>query len=203
MKHRQERIYSALIDLDIWIPKVRRVSVPSRPETTVELSIVSPDSQAPGVAALRVAEVRGAQAEASLPRLRAAAAAMRLSRASHDFGEVSVGDEEYWLLALHNEEEKEGIINDIIGLPSEGFSLFEPPTLPFTLPPHGSRIIIVRYAPDLAGNKSVASLSITTNDPYFPVQKVLLTGTGVTAPQHEVRCNSGKGTDSWYRRRGR
>ena len=114
-----------------------------------------------------------------------------------------MGDDEYWLLALHNEEEKDGIISDISVSPSEGFSLFEPPTLPFTLPPHGSRIIIVRYAPDLAGNKSVASLAITTNDPHSPVQKVLLTGAGVTAPPHEVRFNFGKGTDSWYRRRGR
>lgn len=215
MKHRQERIYSALIDLDIWIPKVRSVSVPSRPETIADNSIspkaqggvankvVSPDSQAPALTAFRATEVRVSQAEASLPPLLAASAAIRLSRASHDFGEVCVGEDEYWLLALHNEEKKEGIISDISGLPSEGFSLFEPPTLPFTLPPHGSRIIIVRYAPDLAGNKSVASLSITTNDPHFPVQKVLLTGTGVTAPQHEVRFNFGKGTDSWYRRRGR
>ena len=156
---------------------------------------VSPDSQAPAVAALRATEVGCPQAEARLPRLRAASAAIRLSRASHDFGEVCVGEDEYWLLALHNEAEKEGIISDISGLPSEGFSLFEPPTLPFTLPPHGSWIIIVRYAPDLAGNKSVAALSITTNDPHFPVQKVLLTGAGVTAPQHEVRCTLGKGTE--------
>jgi hypothetical protein len=106
MKHRQERIYSALIDLDIWIPKVRSVSVPSRPETIADRSIVSPETQAPAVAALRVAEVGVSQAEASLPRLRAASAAIRLSRASHDFGEVFVGDDEYWLLALHNEEER-------------------------------------------------------------------------------------------------
>ena len=195
MKHRQERIYSALIDLDIWIPKVRSVSVPSRPETIADRSIVSPETQAPAVAALRVAEVGVSQAEASLPRLRAASAAIRLSRASHDFGEVFVGDDEYWLLALHNEEEREVIISDISGLPSEGFSLFEPPTLPFTLPPHGSRIIIVRYAPDLAGNKSVASLSITTNDPDFTIQRVVLTGTGVTAPRNEVGFNVDKGTD--------
>ncbi len=215
MKHRQKRIYSSLIDLDSWIPKVRRVSVPSRPETIADQSIspqarggaatkpVAPDSQAPAVAALRATDVGVSQAEASLPRLRVASAAIRLSRASHDFGEVCVGEDEYWLLALHNKEEKEGIISDISGLPSEGFGLFEPPTLPFTLPPHGFRIIIVRYAPDLAGNKSSAALSITTHDPHFPVQKVLLTGTGVTAPQHEVRCNFGKGTDAWNRRRGR
>jgi len=215
MKNRQERIYSALIDLDSWTPKVRGVSVPSRPETVADQSIsskarggvanqlVSPDSQAPALAALRATEVRVSQAEASFPPLLAAAAAIRLSRASHDFGEVFVGDDEYWLLALHNDEEKERIVSDISGLPSEGFSLFEPPALPFTLPPHGSRIIIVRYAPDLAGHKSVAALSITTHDPHSPVQKVLLTGTGVTVPQHEVRFNFGKGTDLWHRRRGR
>ncbi len=132
---------------------MRRVLGPSGPESNTDQSNSSPASQAPAVAALRATAAGGSHAEARLPRRRAGSAAIRLSRASHDFGEVSVGEDEYWLLALHNEAEKDGIISDISGLPSEGFSLFEPPPLPFTLPPHGSWIIIVRYAPDQGGTK--------------------------------------------------
>ena len=203
MKPRQKRIYSALIDPDRRMPKVGRVSVHSRPEGMADQGIAAPEAQAPAAAALRAIAAGGSHAEARLARRRAGAAAIRLSRASHDFGEVGVGEDEYWLLALHNEAEQEGIISDISGLPSEGFSLFEPPTLPFALPPHGSWIIIVRYAPDQGGNKAAATLAITTNDPHFPVQMVLLTGAGVTAPQHEVRCALGKGSEARNRRRGR
>jgi hypothetical protein len=214
MKDRQERIYSALIDLDRWIPKVRDVSVPSGPVTMADQRIapkvlggaankpVRPDFQAPGSVALGGAD-RVSQSEGSLPPLLAVAAAIRLSRGSHDFGEVCLGEDEYWLLALHNEAETEGIVSDMSGLPSAGFSLFEPPALPFTLPPHGSRIIIVRYAPDLAGNKAAATLAITTDDPQCPVKKVILTGTGVPARQPHARCTFGKGVASGRRRRGR
>ncbi len=203
MRHRQKRIYSALIDLDSRTPQMRRILGPSGPESNTDQSNSSPASQAPAVAALRATAAGGSHAEARLPRRRAGSAAIRLSRASHDFGEVSVGEDEYWLLALHNEAERDGIISDISGLPSEGFSLFEPPPLPFTLPPQGSWIIIVRYAPDQGGNKAAATLAITTNDPHFPVQMVLLTGAGVTTPQHEVRCALGKGSEARNRRRGR
>jgi hypothetical protein len=117
--------------------------------------------------------------EASIPTLTSASPVIRLSRTSHNFGEVLVGDYEYWILALHNEGDNEGIISDISGLPLMGFSLLELPALPFTIPPHKSRFIPVRYAPDLAEHTAVACLSITTNDPDFTIQKVLLTGTGV------------------------
>jgi len=41
----------------------------------------------------------------------------------------------------------------------------------------------VKYAPTLAGHKSVTYLSITANDRDFPTQKVLLTGRGVILPR--------------------
>lgn len=194
MKDEQEPIYSAFIDVKSWTPKAKGLPDPSRPETLAGRSI-SP--QAPGAPA-----VRGSQPEAGLPPSPEASAAIRLSRTSHDFGEVCVGEDEYWLLALHNEAEQEGKVYDLSGLPSVGFSLFEPPALPFTLPPHGSRIIIVRYAPDLAGDKSAAALSITTNDPQFPVHRVLLTGAGVPVSHHGVKFAFGKKTDLRHRRRG-
>ena len=155
----------------------------------------SQDSDAHTLAAPTATEVCVSEPEVSIPTLTSASPVIRLSRTSHNFGEVLVGDYEYWILTLHNEGENEAIISDVSGLPLRGFSLLELPALPFTIPPHGSRVITVRYAPDLAADKAVASLSITTNDPNFPIQKVLLTGTGVTAPRNEAGCNLDKGMD--------
>jgi hypothetical protein len=185
MKDEQEPIYSACIDLQRWTPKSRSLSAPSRPETPDGQSLLPP-----------------ARGGAGLPPLPGAAAAIRLSRTSHDFGEVCVGEDEYWLLALHNEAEQESKVYDLSGLPSAGFSLFDPPALPFSLPPHGSRIIIVRYAPVLAGDSSAAALSITTNDPHFPVHRVLLTGAGVPVSPRGLKSTFGKKTDVRHRRRG-
>ncbi|MGA8141155.1 MAG: formylglycine-generating enzyme family protein [Desulfobaccales bacterium] len=49
----------------------------------------------------------------------------------------------------------------------------------------------MRYAPTLAGPKSVVYLSITTNDHDFPTQKLLLTGRGV-APRRELDGSLGQ-----------
>ena len=196
MKRRQTPIYSALIDLAIAVPKVRSIDVPSLPET-ISANGIAPieqdglanipgtqDSHAYTLAAPTATEVCVAEPEAG--RLTSASPVIRLSRTSHNFGEVLVGDYEYWILALHNEGENEKIVSDISGLPLGGFSLWELPALPLIIPPHGSRILTVKFAPDLAEHPEVACLSITTNDPNFPIQKVLLTGTGVTAPRNQV-----------------
>jgi len=207
MKRRQTPIYSALIDVAISVPEVRSILVPSLPETISDNGIApierdgvanipgSQDSDAHTLAAPTATEVCVSEPEGSIPTLTSASPVIRLSRTSHNFGQVLVGDHEYWILALHNEGENEGIIIDVSGLPLRGFSLLELPALPFTIPPHGSRVISVRYAPDLAEHTAVACLSITTNDPDFTIQKVLLTGTGVTAPRNEAGFNVDKGTD--------
>lgn len=198
MKRRQTPIYSALVDVAISVPKVRSISVPSLPETISDNGIApieqdgvvnipgSQDSDAPTLATPTATEVCVSEPEASIPRLPSASSVIRLSETSHNFAEVLVGDYEYWILTLANEGENEGIISDVSGLPLGGFSLAELPGLPFTIPPHGARVITVRYAPDLVENKSIAYLSITTNDLDYPIQKVLLTGTGVTTPRNDV-----------------
>ena len=207
MKRRQTPIYSALIDVNISIPKIRSIAVSSRPENISDKGI-SPnkrdgmanipgchDLQAQALGAPVATEVRVPEVDTSLPMLPSPSAVIRLSRASHNFGEVCVGDYEFWILALHNEGESDGIINDISWLPLMGFSLLELPVLPIAIPPHGTQVITVRYAPDLGGNKSAANLSITTNDPVFSIQKVLLTGIGVTALRNEVGGNFDKSMD--------
>jgi hypothetical protein len=194
MKRRQTPIYSALIDLDTSDPKTRNIAVSSLPADSADASIApherggmanisdSPDIQAPTYEAPPATEFRVAEVAESLPWLASAGAVIKLSRTSHNFGEVCVGEYEFWILSLHNQGENEAIISEVSGVPLNGFSVLELPALPFTIPPQGNRVITVRYAPDLAGNEVTASLSITTNDPNFPIQTVLLTGIGVTAP---------------------
>jgi hypothetical protein len=201
MKRRQTPIYSTLIDLDTSDPKMRDIAVSSLPENSAD-DIISPnerggmanledshDFQAQTFEAPPAKEFHVSEVDGSLPWLPSAAAVIRLSRTSHNFGEVCVGEYKFWILTLHNQGENEAIISDISGLPLRGFSLVELPVLPLAIPPHGTLVITVKYAPDLAADEAAASLSITTNDPNFPIQKVLLTGTSVTAPRNEVGFN--------------
>jgi formylglycine-generating enzyme required for sulfatase activity len=196
MKRRQKPIYSTLRDLRVPDPKPEGTSVPSHPEPISDKGIsphgqdgvgdtsVSPGSHSDEVIAASAPEVRPSEAKATAPALPSAFAVIRLWKASHDFGEVLEGECEDWVLTLHNEGEIKGIISGLSGLPLGGFSLVAPPPLPFIIPPHGSRVITVRFAPEVAGRKWVAQLSITTNDQSCPVLKVQLTGTGLSAQQN-------------------
>ena len=142
LKRRQRPIYSALIDVAISVPEVRSILVPSLPETISDNGISpnerdgvanipgSQDSDAHTLAAPTSTEVCVSEPEASVPPLTSASPVIRLSRTSHNFGEVLVGDYEYWILALHNEGENEVIISDVSGLPLGGFSLLELPAPP-------------------------------------------------------------------------
>jgi formylglycine-generating enzyme required for sulfatase activity len=195
MKRRQTPIYSALIDLGIPDPKPEGISVPLLVEPIFGRRIspgsqdgagntpVAPGSRPDAVIAASAPEVSPSEAEVPAPAFPAASPVIRLSRLSHDFGAVLEGDCEDWVLTFYNEGEIEGIISSLSGLPLGGFSLVEPPPLPFIIPPHGSRVITVRFVPELAGRKWLAQLSITTSDHGCPILKVLLTGTGLTAQQ--------------------
>ena len=192
MKRRQKPIYSAVKDWDISGPQKQEAPAPPRPELVpgngispnkpdgAEPTSVSPVAQTKAFMTPPATEGRVAEIEADSPPLTSASTAIRFAGASHDFGEVLVGENEYWILSLHNEGDIEGIISEISGLPVGEFSLVEPPALPCSIPPRASQALTVRYAPTLAGHKSVAYLSITTNDRDFPTQRVLLTGRGVT-----------------------
>ena len=188
MKRRQKPIYSALRDLGVPDPKPEGTSVPHG-QDGAENTPVSPGSPPEAMVAVPITAVSPSEAEAPTSALPTASPVIRLSRASHDFGEVLKGDCEDWVLTLYNEGKIEGIISGLSGLPLGGFSLVEPPPLPFIIPPHGSRVITVRFAPELAGHKSMAQLSITTNDHGCPILKVVLTGTALTAKQKlDDRC---------------
>jgi hypothetical protein len=190
MKRRQAPIYSAVVEVGPSKTQRTQGAVAPLPEPRADdpMSATapgglaarsdSPDLPAPRDAAPLAAALRVSEAAASLPCLPPAEPVITLSRTSHDFGEVRLGDYEFWLVSLRNQGDNEAIIREVSGLPSQGFSLWELPVLPVTIPPQGKRIITVRYAPDQAGHKVTASLEITTNDPHAPVKTVLLTGMG-------------------------
>jgi Abnormal spindle-like microcephaly-assoc'd, ASPM-SPD-2-Hydin len=203
MKRRQTPIYSALIDVDTLDPTMRDRALSSLPENRPD-DIIPPDErggmanltdshdfQSPTFEAPPATEFRASEVDESLPWLPSAATEIRLPSTSYHFGEVGVGKYEFWILSLHNQGENEAIISDVSGLPENGFSVLEL-ALPFTIPPHETRVITVRYAPDQAGTEAAASLSITTNDPNVPIQTVLLTGIGVAPPRNETGCNLDK-----------
>src|SRR5665811_1542894 len=110
MKRRQKPIYSALRDLGVPGPKPEGTSVPSLPEPISDKGIsphgqdgaentpVSPGSPPEAMVAVPTIAVSPSEAEAPAPALPTASPVIRLSRASHDFGEVLEGDCEDWVL---------------------------------------------------------------------------------------------------------
>jgi formylglycine-generating enzyme required for sulfatase activity len=194
IKRRQTPIYSALQDLDVRVPEERNSSDPVRldaisghgfPHDGYEppTSPFGPDIAPIRLIPLGETKIHAAEIESSHDLLPSLPSAIRLSASSHHFNEVPVGDRADWTLFLSNEGGSEGIVSFINGLPSEKFSLVEPPPLPLIIPPEGIQVLTVRYAPDLAGIKSEANLSIGTNDHDFPVYSVLLTGNAINALQ--------------------
>jgi len=193
MKRRQTPIYSALKGLDIRVPKGRNSPDPPLLEVVpgdglpptagyeTPIPLVGPDPQPPGLIPLAEEGIPAAEAKSTPDTLPSLPAAIRLSAASHHFGEVPLGDTGEWTLTLANEAAGDAIISFLKGLPSDGFSLVEPPSLPLLIPPAGARVLTVRYAPDQAGKRSEAYLSIGTNDPEFHEYQVLLTGTAIIA----------------------
>ncbi len=203
MKRQQKPIFSAVRDLDISGPPKQEATAPPAPELVsgngispdkpagAQTPLVSPTAPSNALTAPPATGGRAAEAEAISPPSTPASPKIRFAGASHDFGEVGVGGSEDWSLSLHNDSDSEGIISEIRGLSVGEFSLVEPPGLPLIIPPRGSWTLTVRYAPTLAGPKSVVYLSITTNDHDFPTQKLLLTGRGV-APRRELDGSLGQ-----------
>jgi hypothetical protein len=107
-----------------------------------------------------------------------AAAAISVSSASLDFGNVTVGQTPAMSITITN---KGGGTLTVTGLsaPNGPFSLVSPPAVPFNVPAAGTTLT-VRFSPTSPGAQSSA-FSIASNGSNKAVA-VNLTGTGVAAP---------------------
>jgi formylglycine-generating enzyme required for sulfatase activity len=182
MTHRQEPIFSSLDGLGIEPLVGRKKPSPSNqsgyPPPTEDQQVqpalesgALPASGAPGLEG-------GEQAPADKDYVAPSFGGMRLSVDSLDFGQVLVKNHEERVLPIHNDGDREFIIESLNGLPSEGFSLVEPPVFPLTVPPHGSLDLKVRFAPDLAGRRT-ASFAIVPQEADSAAKEFRLAGTAV------------------------
>lgn len=103
---------------------------------------------------------------------------IRLSTNFHDYGKVLIGTFEKFHLIIFNESELGLTLEEITGLPSNGFTLCHPPVLPVTIPPNGSQFLQVLFIPEAEGEKT-AILSLTIGNRQRHTLQVILTGTAI------------------------
>ncbi|MBI2877784.1 MAG: choice-of-anchor D domain-containing protein [Candidatus Tectomicrobia bacterium] len=98
-----------------------------------------------------------------------------------DFEEVLVGGSKDVPVTISNQGEKSLVVSS---LKMEGaeFSLVEEVTVPFTLLPGGSQILMVRFLPT-SGGKKTGSLTIASNDPKNPTVQASLSGQAEVVPR--------------------
>jgi hypothetical protein len=85
------------------------------------------------------------KAESSDNGLLSLPGAIRLSDSSHYLGEVAIGDHAEWTLTVAHGAKRDRIvslkiINSVNGCRPGGYSLAEPPALPFINPPQGTDV---------------------------------------------------------------
>jgi hypothetical protein len=103
---------------------------------------------------------------------------LRLSSDFYDFGDVLIDTFEEFYLIIFNENNTSCTLNEITGLPANGFTLYQSPLLPATIPPKGSQFLRVLFSPETEGGKtSILSLTMDSHQRY--TLQVKLTGTAV------------------------
>jgi hypothetical protein len=103
---------------------------------------------------------------------------VRLSANFHNYGKVLIETYEEFPLIIFNESEMSLTLEEITGLPANGFTLRHPPVLPVTIPPKGSQFLQVLFIPEAEGEKT-AILSLTLGNRQRHTLQVILTGTAI------------------------
>jgi hypothetical protein len=103
---------------------------------------------------------------------------VHLSADHHDYGELVIGTSQQFVLTIFNESYLPFALERIEGLPTQEFTLSNPPALPVTLPPKGSQFLTVIFLPLTAGEKHLTFFLAVKNHPQ-KLFKVSLTGTAV------------------------
>ncbi|MCX5859445.1 MAG: choice-of-anchor D domain-containing protein [Proteobacteria bacterium] len=97
-----------------------------------------------------------------------------------DFHNVDAGTARVMSFSLGNLGTADLVI-DAISVTGEGFSFPQPLTLPLVIAPQSTRDFPVRFLPSSAGD-FLGSISISSNDPVFPLAEIPARGTGLAAP---------------------
>lgn len=115
-------------------------------------------------------------------------AELRVSTTTLNFGSVSVGAGTNLQLTIFNDGASSHNITALTGLPSQGFSLVSPPSLPATINGGSSLNLTVRFAPSSPGAVQ-SSLGIATNDSSAPNFSITLKGTGTPVNAPAIRLS--------------
>jgi hypothetical protein len=97
------------------------------------------------------------------------------------FGTLGPSDTSVEPLTISNEGTTTLTVSSLTGLPSDGFALVAPPTLPFDVAAGGNRQLNVQFSPPATGSHQ-ATLHIVSNDADESDVSVALTGTGAPGP---------------------
>ena len=96
--------------------------------------------------------------------------------ASHDYGTVAIGDSDTWQVTVQNVGDADLNVTGMTFNPTDDLSC--PISFPVNIPPAGSELLPVVYAPD-DFNPLDATATVFSNDPIHPEEQVTLTGHGV------------------------
>jgi PKD repeat protein len=108
---------------------------------------------------------------------------LEISPATIDFGEVDLGKKAYALIQFKNSGSGQAVISGIQISGDDQYEFLHSIDC-LTIEEGATCTDTVRYIPSFEGMKS-ATLNVTSNDPFYPVQKVTLAGgTGPALPLH-------------------
>jgi hypothetical protein len=96
-----------------------------------------------------------------------------------DFSDMVAGSAQDLAISLGNLGNADLVI-DGISAAGEGFSFPQPPILPLVIAPQNTYDLPVRFLPSSLGYFT-GSISISSNDPGFPLVEILVRGTGLAA----------------------
>jgi uncharacterized membrane protein len=114
---------------------------------------------------------------------------INLSPLALDFGTVFIGDTATLTTQIENLGNTDLTVTDIVpGAGTSGEYSFTAPATPFAVPPGGSQVVEVTYAP-VDPDGDTGSLEITSDDPDEPVVELGLTGTGIDRSEPDINLN--------------
>ncbi|MBC7348495.1 MAG: SBBP repeat-containing protein [Candidatus Aminicenantes bacterium] len=102
---------------------------------------------------------------------------LRLPLTGVDFGQVNVCEARDLATEIYNDGGADLVVSAVTRASGSSDFSYKSPATPFTVPPFGSRLITLRYAPSSTGAAS-AVFSLASNDPDNPTADLTASGSG-------------------------